>query len=136
MNCVGDQSYRGPCVMLPRVAAAMVEGDVCPLQGANMLEVQRAGKDLLPSGCSTQGRIFSSSPPVELRSFLVVGDPLCATTHTDLWLRARTADCPSCINTSFSPRVLIISCARLDSRQKDIKVQVIHNASARSSACR
>ena len=23
------------------------------------------------------------------RSFLVVGDPLCATTHTDLWLRAR-----------------------------------------------
>ena len=24
-----------------------------------------------------------------LRSFLVVGDPLCATTHTDLWLRAR-----------------------------------------------
>ena len=25
----------------------------------------------------------------QLRCFLVVGDPLCATTHTDLWLRAR-----------------------------------------------
>lgn len=27
----------------------------------------------------------------KFRSFLVVGDPLCATTHTDLWLRARLA---------------------------------------------
>ena len=32
-------------------------------------------------------------------AFLVVGDPLCATTHTDLWLRAR---------------------------QKGIKVQIVH----------
>jgi len=40
-------------------------------------------------------------------AFLVVGDPVCATTHTDLWLRAR---------------------------QRNIKVQVIHNASIMGAA--
>ena len=40
-------------------------------------------------------------------AFLVVGDPVCATTHTDLWLRAR---------------------------QRKISVQVIHNASIMGAA--
>jgi diphthine methyl ester synthase len=40
-------------------------------------------------------------------AFLVVGDPLCATTHTDLWLRAR---------------------------QKGIEVHIIHNASIMGAA--
>ena len=40
-------------------------------------------------------------------AFLVVGDPLCATTHTDLWLRAR---------------------------QKGIEVRVVHNASIMGAA--
>ena len=40
-------------------------------------------------------------------AFLVVGDPVCATTHTDLWLRAR---------------------------QRNIEVQVIHNASIMGAA--
>ncbi|CAB9529324.1 Diphthine methyl ester synthase [Seminavis robusta] len=40
-------------------------------------------------------------------AFLVVGDPLCATTHTDLWLRAR---------------------------QKGIQVEIVHNASIMGAA--
>jgi diphthine methyl ester synthase len=40
-------------------------------------------------------------------AFLVVGDPLCATTHTDLWLRAR---------------------------QKGIEVHIVHNASIMGAA--
>ncbi|CAK9017692.1 Diphthine methyl ester synthase (Diphthamide biosynthesis methyltransferase) [Durusdinium trenchii] len=61
-------------------------------------EIIEADRELVESGCE---EMLDRAKDNEV-SFLVVGDPLCATTHTDLWLRAR---------------------------QKDIAVQVLHNAS-------
>lgn len=50
-----------------------------------LAEIIEADRELVESGCDemlTRARTGTVS-------FLVVGDPLCATTHSDLWLRAR-----------------------------------------------
>jgi len=61
-------------------------------------EIIEADRELVESGCDEMLERAMSQDV----SFLVVGDPLCATTHTDLWLRAK---------------------------QQNIPVKVIHNAS-------
>ncbi|CAE7930364.1 dph5, partial [Symbiodinium sp. KB8] len=61
-------------------------------------EILEADRELVESGCE---EMLERAKDQEV-CFLVVGDPLCATTHTDLWLRAR---------------------------QREIPVRVIHNAS-------
>lgn len=61
-------------------------------------EVIEADRDLVESGCD---EMLERAKTLRV-SFLVVGDPLCATTHTDLFLRAK---------------------------ELDIEVAVIHNAS-------
>jgi len=61
-------------------------------------EIIEADRDLVESGCEEM-LVRAEEHDV---SFLVVGDPLCATTHTDLWLRAR---------------------------RRGIEVRVVHNAS-------
>jgi len=61
-------------------------------------EVIEADRDLVESGCD---EMLERAKTTQV-SFLVVGDPLCATTHTDLFLRAK---------------------------ELDIEVAVIHNAS-------
>mmetsp|Transcript_76905 Transcript_76905/g.135486 ORF Transcript_76905/g.135486 Transcript_76905/m.135486 type:complete len:285 (-) Transcript_76905:25-879(-) len=61
-------------------------------------EIIEADRELVESGCEEMLERAKKSDVC----FLVVGDPLCATTHTDLWLRAQ---------------------------QRDIPVKVIHNAS-------
>lgn len=48
-------------------------------------EIIEADRELVESGCE---EMLDRAKEQEV-SFLVVGDPLCATTHTDLWLRAR-----------------------------------------------
>eukprot|EP00419_Tripos_fusus_P026603 CAMPEP_0172717360 /NCGR_PEP_ID=MMETSP1074-20121228/71213_1 /TAXON_ID=2916 /ORGANISM="Ceratium fusus, Strain PA161109" /LENGTH=276 /DNA_ID=CAMNT_0013542283 /DNA_START=43 /DNA_END=873 /DNA_ORIENTATION=- len=61
-------------------------------------EIIEADRDLVESGCE---EMLARAEEHDV-SFLVVGDPLCATTHTDLWLRAK---------------------------RRGIEVQVVHNAS-------
>lgn len=48
-------------------------------------EIVEADRDLVESGCEEMLELAKT----QTVSFLVVGDPLCATTHTDLWLRAK-----------------------------------------------
>mmetsp|Transcript_19629 Transcript_19629/g.55188 ORF Transcript_19629/g.55188 Transcript_19629/m.55188 type:complete len:272 (-) Transcript_19629:48-863(-) len=67
--------------ILPGVdRAAMVQAYGCA-------EVIEADRELVESGCEEMIERARDSQV----SFLVVGDPLCATTHTDLSLRARKA---------------------------------------------
>lgn len=61
-------------------------------------EIIEADRELVESGCE---EMLERAQTKDV-CFLVVGDPLCATTHTDLWLRAK---------------------------QREIPVRVIHNAS-------
>jgi len=61
-------------------------------------ELIEADRELVESGCE---ELIERARDVDV-SFLVVGDPLCATTHTDLYLRAR---------------------------ERGVEVRVIHNAS-------
>jgi len=61
-------------------------------------EIIEADRELVESGCEEMIEQAASTDV----SFLVVGDALCATTHTDLWLRAR---------------------------QRGVEVKVVHNAS-------
>lgn len=61
-------------------------------------EIIEADRDLVESGCEEMLEHAQNG----LVSFVVVGDPLCATTHTDLFLRAK---------------------------ERGIEVRVIHNAS-------
>lgn len=63
-----------------------------------LAEIIEADRELVESGCD---EMLTRSETGTV-SFLVVGDPLCATTHSDLWLRAR---------------------------QRGIEVHVVHNAS-------
>eukprot|EP00929_Paragymnodinium_shiwhaense_P048248 TRINITY_DN24418_c0_g1_i1.p1 TRINITY_DN24418_c0_g1~~TRINITY_DN24418_c0_g1_i1.p1 ORF type:complete len:270 (-),score=72.95 TRINITY_DN24418_c0_g1_i1:374-1183(-) len=63
-------------------------------------EIVEADRELVESGCEEM--LERASVPAQHVAFLVVGDPLCATTHTDLWLRAK---------------------------QRGIEVRVVHNAS-------
>eukprot|EP00928_Gymnodinium_smaydae_P064557 TRINITY_DN47852_c0_g1_i1.p1 TRINITY_DN47852_c0_g1~~TRINITY_DN47852_c0_g1_i1.p1 ORF type:complete len:317 (-),score=64.90 TRINITY_DN47852_c0_g1_i1:65-898(-) len=50
-------------------------------------EILEADRDLVESGCE---EMLERSKPADANvAFLVVGDALCATTHTDIWLRAR-----------------------------------------------
>jgi len=60
--------------------------------------IVEADRELVESGCE---EMIERATEQDV-SFLVVGDPLCATTHTDLWLRAR---------------------------QRGVEVRVVHNAS-------
>src|SRR3989338_5216677 len=50
-------------------------------------EVQIADRELVEQGCDK----FIEEARTQIVSFLVVGDPFGATTHTDLWLRAKKA---------------------------------------------
>lgn len=61
-------------------------------------EILEADRNLVESGCE----VMLERARIENVSFLVIGDPLCATTHTDLWLRAK---------------------------KRGIEVKVVHNAS-------
>lgn len=61
-------------------------------------EIIEADRELVESGC---GEMLERAAENDV-SFLVVGDALCATTHSDLWLRAR---------------------------QQGVDVRVVHNAS-------
>jgi len=70
--------------------------DLCAAYGVP--EILEADRELVESGCE---EMLERSKNEDV-AFLVVGDALCATTHCDLWLRAR---------------------------QRGIKVNVIHNAS-------
>eukprot|EP00927_Polykrikos_kofoidii_P063624 TRINITY_DN58473_c0_g1_i1.p1 TRINITY_DN58473_c0_g1~~TRINITY_DN58473_c0_g1_i1.p1 ORF type:complete len:288 (-),score=61.27 TRINITY_DN58473_c0_g1_i1:167-1030(-) len=63
-------------------------------------EILEADRDLVESGCEEM--LERAAQADQHVAFLVVGDPLCATTHSDLWLRAR---------------------------QRGIEVRVVHNAS-------
>uniref|UniRef100_A0A7R9ZY50 diphthine methyl ester synthase n=1 Tax=Pyrodinium bahamense TaxID=73915 RepID=A0A7R9ZY50_9DINO len=65
-------------------------------------EIIEADRELVESGCE---EMLERAREQDV-SFLVVGDPLCATTHTDLWLRAR---------------------------QRGTEVRVVHNASVMSA---
>jgi len=67
-------------------------------QAYQVPEIIEADRELVESGCE---EMLARAEEVDV-SFLVVGDALCATTHSDLWLRAR---------------------------QRGIKVNVVHNAS-------
>merc|ERR1712039_806602 len=66
--------------------------------GYGVPEIIEADRELVESGCE---EMLERAQTKDV-CFLVVGDPLCATTHTDLWLRAK---------------------------QREIPVRVIHNAS-------
>jgi len=61
-------------------------------------DIIEADRELVESGCE---EMIEQATTMDV-SFLVVGDALCATTHTDLWLRAR---------------------------QRGVEVKVVHNAS-------
>lgn len=74
----------------------------CLAEAYGVPEIIEADRELVESGCEEMLERARS----EDVSFLVVGDPLCATTHSDLWLRAR---------------------------QRGIEVRVIHNASVMSA---
>jgi len=64
----------------------------------NVADIIEADRELVESGCD---EMLERAQTQEV-SFLVVGDPLCATTHTDLMLRAR---------------------------QRGVEVRLVHNAS-------
>lgn len=67
-------------------------------------EIIEADRNLVESGCEEM--LERAKEEGQDVSFMVVGDPLCATTHTDLWLRAR---------------------------QRGVEVRVVHNASVMSA---
>lgn len=65
-----------------RGALAQAYGPLPLLEGGEFIEADR---ELVESGCEE----MLERSKVDDVSFLVVGDALCATTHTDLWLRAK-----------------------------------------------
>jgi len=88
------EAYTSILPGLDRAALAEAYGPL-PLLEGDFIEADR---ELVESGCE---EMLERAKDHEV-SFLVVGDALCATTHTDLWLRAK---------------------------KDNINVQVVHNAS-------
>eukprot|EP00931_Biecheleriopsis_adriatica_P024333 TRINITY_DN15197_c0_g1_i1.p1 TRINITY_DN15197_c0_g1~~TRINITY_DN15197_c0_g1_i1.p1 ORF type:complete len:272 (-),score=58.65 TRINITY_DN15197_c0_g1_i1:94-909(-) len=69
-------------------------------------EIIEADRELVESGCEE----MLERAKEEHVSFLVVGDALCATTHTDLWLRAKQLDIPVNVIHNASVMNAIASC--------------------------
>jgi diphthine synthase len=88
------EAYTSILPGLDRAALAEAYGPLPLLEG----EFIEADRELVESGCEE----MLERAKEHTVSFLVVGDALCATTHTDLWLRAK---------------------------KLGIEVQVVHNAS-------
>lgn len=75
------EAYTSILPGLDRAALADAYGPLPELEG----EFIEADRELVESGCE---EMLERSKEHNV-SFLVVGDALCATTHTDLWLRAK-----------------------------------------------
>jgi len=75
------EAYTSILPGLDRAALADAYGPLPELQG----EFIEADRELVESGCE---EMLERAKEHNV-SFLVVGDALCATTHTDLWLRAK-----------------------------------------------
>lgn len=75
------EAYTSILPGLDRAALAEAYGPLPLLEG----EIIEADRELVESGCE---EMLERAKDNEV-SFLVVGDALCATTHTDLWLRAK-----------------------------------------------
>eukprot|EP00933_Yihiella_yeosuensis_P066604 TRINITY_DN70958_c0_g1_i1.p1 TRINITY_DN70958_c0_g1~~TRINITY_DN70958_c0_g1_i1.p1 ORF type:complete len:275 (+),score=62.11 TRINITY_DN70958_c0_g1_i1:101-925(+) len=69
-------------------------------------EIIEADRELVESGCE---EMLERAKDQDV-SFLVVGDPLCATTHTDLWLRAQQRNIPVRVMHNASVMNAIASC--------------------------
>eukprot|EP00440_Ansanella_granifera_P028017 gb/GFBE01030438.1/.p1 GENE.gb/GFBE01030438.1/~~gb/GFBE01030438.1/.p1 ORF type:complete len:273 (+),score=67.92 gb/GFBE01030438.1/:1-819(+) len=69
-------------------------------------EIIEADRELVESGCE---EMLERAKEQEV-SFLVVGDPLCATTHTDLWLRAQQQKIPVRVIHNASVMNAVASC--------------------------
>lgn len=89
------EAYTSVLPGLDRAALAEAYGPLPLLESGEFIEADR---ELVESGCDE----MLERAKDEHVSFLVVGDALCATTHMDLWLRAK---------------------------KEGIEVQVVHNAS-------
>lgn len=76
------EAYTSILPGLDRAALSKAYGPLPELEGDEFIEADR---DLVESGCD---EMLERSKEHHV-SFLVVGDALCATTHTDLWLRAK-----------------------------------------------
>jgi diphthine synthase len=76
------EAYTSVLPGLDRAALAEAYGPLPLLDGGEFIEADR---ELVESGCD---EMLERSKEDHV-SFLVVGDALCATTHTDLWLRAK-----------------------------------------------
>jgi diphthine synthase len=94
-NYVYLEAYTSILPGLDRAALVEAYGPLPLLEGGEFIEADR---ELVESGCEE----MLERAKDQVVSFLVVGDSLCATTHTDLWLRAK---------------------------KDKIDVQVVHNAS-------
>ncbi len=90
--------------ILPGMNAADLEKAYGPLHADCTEGIVEADRTLVESGCE---EMLERAKTSEV-SFLVVGDALCATTHTDLYLRAK---------------------------ERGIEVQVVHNASELLKLC-
>jgi len=69
-------------------------------------DIIEADRELVESGCE---EMLERAKEQDV-SFLVVGDPLCATTHTDLWLRAQQRGIPVKVLHNASIMGAIASC--------------------------